>query len=133
MTGIADYEPFTWEDTYNVRVTSANTTFQLLRAPWADPVNKKIRLKKVAITNLDGAAGTVHMWDQDQSSSTPTTRGSAGTALVVLGIGAAGASGLGGSTTVFGEKDLPAEEFLGGVSVQATRINVQISAQVQFV
>ena len=132
MSGIADYEPFTWEDTYNVRVTSANTTFQLARMPWADPVNKKGRLKKVAITNLDGAGVTVHMWDQDQSSSTPATRGSAGTALVVLGVTGAAASGLGGTTTVFGEKDLPAEEFLGGISLQATRINVAISATIRF-
>lgn len=133
MSGIADYEPFTWEDTASVRVTSANSTFQLARMPWADPVNKYGRLKKVTITNLDGAGATVHMWDQDQSSSTPTTRGSAGTALVVLGVGAAAASGLGATTAVFGEKDLPAEPFLGGISVQATRINVHISATIQYV
>lgn len=133
MTGIADYEPFTWRDTYSVTVTSANSTFQLARMPWADPVNKMGRLKKVAISNLDGAGVTVHMWDQDQSNSTPTTRGSAGTALVVLGVAGAGASGVGAATVLFGEKDLPATAFNGGISLQATRINVQISAEIEFV
>jgi hypothetical protein len=133
MSGIADYEPFTWRDSYNVRVTSANATFQLARMPWADPINKYGRLKKVVLTNLDGAGATVHMWDQDQSSSTPATRGSAGTALVVLGVGAGAASGVGATTAVFGEKDLPAEPFQGGISLQATRINVHVSAEIEFV
>ena len=131
--GIADYEPFTWRETYSVVVTSANSNFQLARMPWADPINKIGRLKKVTISNLDGAGATVHMWDQDLSSSTPTTRGSAGTALVVLGAGGAGASGVGATTVAWGEKDLPSTPFLGGMALQATRINVAISAEVEFV
>ena len=132
MSGFADYEPFSWEDSYNVRVTSANTTVQLARMPWADPVNRVGVLKKVCITNLDGAAAVVHMWDQDQTSTTPTTAGSAGTALVVLGVAASGASGAAGTTVVFGEKDLPQRRFLGGISLQCSRINVDVAATISF-
>jgi hypothetical protein len=131
-SGFSDYEPFTWSDTYNVRVTSANSTFQLARMPWADPVNRVGILRKVAVTNLDGTAAVVHMWDQDQSSTTPTTAGSAGTALVVLGVGAAGASGTSATTAVYGEKDLPARAFLGGISLQCSKINVDVAATIEF-
>lgn len=133
MSGFADYEPFSYEDTYNVRVTSANTTVQLARMPWADPINRVGVLKKVCITNLDGTGAVVHMWDQDQSSTTPSTAGSAGTALVVLGVGASGASGTAGTTAVYGEKDLPQRRFFGGISVQCSKINVDIAATISFV
>ena len=123
--------PFAYRETYTLRVTSANSSFQLARAPWADPVNRYFELAKVYVSNLDGAACAVHMWDQDLSSTTPATTGSAGTALVVLEGGASAASGTAALTSKY--EDPPAQKFFAGIAVQATRINVSLTVEVDVV
>lgn len=121
-------EPFCFPDEYNVRITSANSNFQVARAPWPDPVNKYFVLKTVHVTNLDGAATAVHLWDQDLSNTTPATAGSAGTALVVLEGAASAASGVAGATTRY--ENLPPRKFFAGIAAQASRINVHIAVEV---
>ena len=132
MSAIVQHHPFSWRKPKSARITSANSTFQLTRVPWADPVNKRARIVSLNVANLNGVSTTLHLWDSDESSATPVKRGSAGAALIVVGVPAAVASGVGAGELVIGEGDLTKEVFNGGIAMQATQINVQVSAEIEY-
>ena len=128
---VSEMEPFGMPERYEVRITSANSNFQVARSPWPSPVKKYLIVKAVHISNFDGAAGSVHFWDQDLSNSTPPTAGSAGSALVVLGTSASAASGVACTTDKY--ENIPPKKFYAGIAAQATRINVHIAVEVDVV
>ncbi len=121
-------EPFTQEQYANILVSGASTDFQLWTAPWASPGLKVGYIKNLAITNTVGAGMEVRIYDRDLASTTPTSRGSGsfGGALMVVGVAAAGTSGV-GVTTVF-DNTLPSEIFQAGVVVQCSQTNAHIMA-----
>ena len=118
-----DARPFSYFETYELTVTSASSDRQLMRAPW--PIDMYAELIEVKISNSVGSAGQVVMWDQDLSNSTPTTRGSAGQALVIV---AAGAAAFSGQSAASNEDPGLATRFYGGCALQATIVNMQIQA-----
>lgn len=125
------FVPYSWTQEYNLSVTSANADRQLMRASW--PLNLTARLLSIRITNTTGDAsgGQVVLWDQDLSNTSTTSRGSAGGALAIFGVGAAAASGIAATTVEYGdEAGGPTPDFFAGIACQATRINAHISIQV---
>ena len=129
--------PFGYTVPKNVRITSANSNFQLTIAPWmAEPFGKTLIIEDIEIANLNGGAGTLHLWDQDLTNSgAPSPRGSAGTALISIGFAAANASGVGASQTnvSFNDGSLEAREFRAGIAMQASVLNVQVMANIRIV
>lgn len=123
-------------ETYHVDFTSAALTFMIARAPWASPVNKKFQLVSLVATNSATGAenqGEVILWDQDLSNSTPPTAGSAGAALVRLGVNASAASGVGAVTNVLSTNECPPREFIGAITGQSSLINVHLAITVKVV
>ena len=108
------------------RINSASTTVMITRAPWQAGVNKYYKIHKIVVSNFDGSPATLHLWDQDLSSTTPAGRGSASAALITVGVGAGGASGVACTTKTITEQELPKERFFAGISAQATSINVHV-------
>lgn len=97
MSGLVK-EPLTSVITKSKNVVSGTT--MITRAPW--PNGQYYRLRKIDITTTDGATisgGLYKFWDQDLSSTTTASQGSANSALVILG-GAVSASAISGFTTV---------------------------------
>lgn len=130
-----DVEPLSYRQVYHVWITSANTNFQLARSPWPTPSNKKLQIEKILVTNMNGGATTVHIWDQDLSNTTTVGRGSGsiGGSLLSVGAGAANSSGVGGTTITIPDNDCPAEYFGAGIAVMSTQINTFVSAEVDIV
>lgn len=124
-----DRSPFSYIVTKNKIITSAASDFMITRAPWPSPVNKLYRLRK-AVVSTSGAVGgaTVILWDQDLSSATPATRGSAGAALVTIST-AANLSGT--SSTTYDENSLPREFFQAGITARTTSINTAVSLELE--
>jgi hypothetical protein len=124
-----------YTETYTLNVLSGSTNYQLMRAPWPSPVNKKVQILQCVITPTVGTAvGTsVAIWDQDLSNSTPPTRGSAGGALLTLGAAGSAASGTATVSTIFSEHQLPEQTFLAGIALQSTTVNVNIAMTVKLV
>lgn len=131
--GIDELGTFTEE--YTLNVLSANTSMQLARAPWPSPVNKKMQMMQINVSPQAGASiGTqVVIWDQDLSNSTPPTRGSAGGALLVIGAVGSAASGTATVTTVLSETQTVEQQFIAGVALQATTVNVNIAASFKII
>ena len=73
------------------------------------------------------------IWDQDLSNTTPPTAGSAGAALFPLEIAAAGSSGAGSKTTLFGLDDLPQIPFIGGLACQSTLPGVSVDFEIEYI
>ena len=119
--------PFSYLDTVNLVVTSANSDRQLYRAPW--PLDMYVELLDVRVTNSLGSGGQIVMWDQDLSNTTPTTVGSAGQALAIFGVGGAAMSGVASATITY--EPGPTPRFYGGIAMQASALNAQISATVR--
>lgn len=117
---------------HTVRVTSANLDFQLMRASWAAPYQLRARIKKLVVSNRNGVAGAIFIWDDDLSSTTPPIRGSAAAPLITIGVAASPASGVSASNTVLDEDDLPNEEFDSGIALQGTQINMAVMAEVEY-
>lgn len=119
------YEPFTYTLTKKVTGTSANLNFQLTRVPWADPFNLTYHLKEIHITNPDGAAGQVLLWDQDLSNTTPASRGSASVdgAVYVAGVAASGSSGTGLTAVITLANPL---KFDAGIAMQVSKLNMTV-------
>jgi hypothetical protein len=86
-------------------------------------------LLDVRVGNQLATGGQVLIWDQDLSNTTPTTRGSAGQAIVVLGANAAAVSGVAAGTTAYTAG--PSPRFYAGLAMQASLINTQVSALVR--
>jgi len=119
-----------YSETYSFIVLSANTNFQLARSPWPAPVNKKMVLQKLSVTNTlpSSLGGQIVIWDQDLSNSTPPTRGSAGGAILTVGVQAGSVSGVTATTMLISETQCPEESFIGGLAMQSTLVNTTVSA-----
>lgn len=122
-------------ETYHVDFTSAASDFMVARAPWASPVGKKFQLVSVVATNRNqnGLSSRVILWDQDLSNSTPPTAGSAGAALVELGVTAGGTSGGGGVTTSLSNDICEPQEFIGAITGQSSLLNVHLAVTVKVI
>ena len=134
MPGEGFHEPFSYRLTHTASIASGSVSTQIARMPWQSPVNKPGRLKKLAVTNtIFGAAGTISIWDQDLSNTTPPTAGSAGGAILALEITAVAASGVGSKTVFYAENDLPEVEFIGGLAAQSTLPGVKVLAEIEYI
>jgi hypothetical protein len=134
MTGtIQNRKNFSWKKGYSVRIASGAVTTQLVRMPWAPPVQQPGVLRKVLISNPVGLAGTLAIWDQDQSNTTPPTAGSAGAALIPLEFGASALSGSASKTTVYTADQLPEIKFVAGMSAQSTQPGVGLAFEVEYI
>lgn len=121
MSGLVK-EPFTSVITKSRNVVSGITTM-ITRAPW--PNGQYYRLRKLDVTTMDGAAvsgvGPFRFWDQDLSSTTTASVGSANSALLIVG-GTLGASAVSGFTSFNVNKPmdaLPRVPFYAGVTMVA--------------
>jgi len=119
-----------YTEDYSINILSANTSMQLARAPWPSPVNKKMQLLQINVTPTAGTAlgSAVVLWDQDLSNSTPPTRGSAGGAILTFGATGSAASGTASITSSLSEIQTVEHQFIAGVAIQATTINVNVAA-----
>lgn len=108
-------------------IPTANADIQLVVAPWK--LGKKIRLRKILISNTVGAQGRVVIWDQDLGSTTPKSYGSSGGALLILGVGGVATSGVGAVTAVYGEDTLPSLDFEAGIALQVSNVNMSVAAE----
>jgi hypothetical protein len=127
-----EFIPYTYHDTLQLMPTSASADRQLGRAPW--PLNQYWELESLTITNSDGSAsgGQIVLWDQDLTNTTPSTRGSAGGYLAAFGVGAAAASGVASTTIVYNQEgNAPRPKFYAGIAMQASRLNILVSAKVR--
>ena len=110
--------------------TSGNADRQLMRAPW--PIGMYAELEAITVTGQIATGGQVILWDQDLSNTTPTTRGSAGGALAIFGVTAAGSSGVASTTVQYGAAGhQPNPKFFAGIACQASILNAHISALVR--
>ena len=134
MTGQAFHEPFSYREGARATIASGAVSTQVARMPWQSPVNKPGIIKKLAVTNrIFGQAGTLSIWDQDLSNTTPPTAGSAGDAIYSLEIAAVAASGVGAKTTFYSENDLPEIQFIGGIAAQSSLPGVTVLAEIEYI
>ena len=118
---------------YSKFIPSGATDIQLVRMPWQTPVQKPGYLTLVAITNPVGTAGALKIWDQDLSSTTPPTAGSAGASLFPLEFGASAASGSASKTTVYTADQLAKIPIVGGLTAQSTQPGVTVMFNVTYI
>jgi hypothetical protein len=132
-TDVDDLGSYTEE--YSTTILSASTNYQLARAPWPSPVNKKIVLQKIWITSQTPSSlgAQLVIWDQDLSNSTPPTRGSAGGATLILGAQGGSVSGVSAATMLISETQNTEKEFIGGFAMQSSIVNVNVSATFKIV
>lgn len=134
MTGnILTRNPFSNKEAYSVRIASGAVDTQLVRMPWASPVQKPGILRKVMVTNPVGIAGLLAIWDQDLSNTTIPTAGSAGAALFPLEIGASAASGVASKTTIYTAEQLPEIKFNAGMVTQSSLPGVTVAFEVEYI
>jgi hypothetical protein len=134
MVGQGFHEPFSYREGHSAIIASGAVSTQVARMPWQSPVNKPGIIKKLAVTNrVFGQAGTVSIWDQDLSNTTPPTAGSAGGAIYSLEVGALAASGVGSKTTFYSENDLPEIQFIAGVAAQSSLPGVTVLAEIEYI
>src|SRR5215211_516534 len=134
MTGtIQNRKPFGWKKGYSKFIPSGAVTTQLVRMPWAPPVQQPGVLRKVLISNPVGLAGSLAIWDQDQTNTTPPTAGSAGASLIPLEFGLSGLSGSAVKTTTYTADMLPEIKFVAGMSAQSTQPGVTVAFEVEYI
>ncbi|HKG88797.1 MAG TPA: hypothetical protein VKA95_10755 [Nitrososphaeraceae archaeon] len=134
MAGTIQYrKPFSFKKGYSKLIPSGAVSTQLVRMPWQVPVQKPGVLRKVLISNPVGLAGTLAIWDQDLSNTTPPTAGSAGAALLPLGFGLSVLSGSANQTTVYTADQLPEIPFYSGMSSQSTQPGVTVAFEVEYI
>lgn len=124
---------FSFKKGYSVRIASGAVSTQLVRMPWQVPVQKPGVLRKVLISNQFATAGTLAIWDQDLSNTTPPTAGSAGAALLPLGFGASTVSGSAFQTTVYTADQLPEIQFYAGMATQSTQPGITVAFEVEYI
>lgn len=117
MSSVPD--EFAWPDADTVVVLSSGSTSaitQLKRAPWANPVNRKLRLRKLQVTQTSGQTGVLVLHDADLSNTTPTTRGTGTVAAGLMHFGLTTTSGLQATTIYGGEDGIPGLIFEAGIA-----------------
>lgn len=133
MTNLITRKPFAYTLGYSIRIPSGATNQQLVRMPWQTPVQKPGYLREIMVTNPVGIGGTLSIWDQDLSNTTPPTAGSAGAAVITLEITAAAASGVSSTTKVYGIDSLPDIPFIGGLACQSSLPGVTTMFDVEYI
>lgn len=133
MVGTSFIEPFSYRQRHQKTIASGSSTNQIARMPWQSPVQRTGKIKRLAVSNPVGTAGYLSIWDQDNSNTTPPTTGSAGDALLLLEIGASGASGVAVKTTVYAENDLMDRVFVAGINAQSTLPGVKVMCEVEYI
>ena len=121
---------FTEEEHYHLTFISGSTTTQVARSPW--PKGMYIELVSARVTNINGAAGQVVLWDQDLSGGTAVTSvGSASNFIAAFSSAAAGLSGVAATTQEYGTAgDGPNPKFYAGIVGQASVPNFHIALKV---
>lgn len=134
-TSLEDLHPYSTVVPKQVRILSANTSMQLALAPWMQtPFEGTLIIEDIQISNFNGAAGALHIWDQDLTNTgAPAGKGSAGAALITIGFAASGASGTSASQTnaSVSQGSLMAKNFRAGIAMQSTVLNVNVMANVR--
>jgi hypothetical protein len=103
---------------------ASGTAAQLIRGAW--PINQKIEITKIIVTNNSGLPGFLQVWDQDLSNTTPVGFGSATGPLLTIPYGATTTSGLIPVQTVLSEAQLPALTFECGIAIQANGLGTGV-------
>lgn len=114
------------------KITLSGVTTMITRAPY--PNGQYYRLRKIDISTLEGGAvsGTIYrFWDQDLSSTTAASVGSAAAALIIVGGMVSTGAVSGFTTTVFNKPfdACPRIPFYAGVTMsgpQGATINVEL-------
>ena len=132
MTETYVRKPFGYTLGYSVRIASGAVSQQLVRMPWQTPVQKPGYVRKVIVTNPVGIAGTISIWDQDLSNTTPPTAGSAGAAIYTLEAAQSAASGVASKTTLYGTDQLCDIPFIGGLACQSTLPGVVVDFDIEY-
>lgn len=130
MTAYRDLRPGAQPVAFTYHITSAATNTLIWRVPWGNPVNKVFEPTKIIFTNVTLSGGALTIWDQDLSSATPSSNGSAGAALITVPTGA-NVSGATNSITILDKTQLPQITFLAGLTVNSPiATDVAIEGQV---
>lgn len=132
QTGGAFISPYSYRVHKYVMLQSA-MAIQLSRTPWPSAWGLRYEIKKVILSNNQTTAMDCRVWDQDQTNTTPLTRGSSGGPLLIFDVAAAATSGV-YITKTFAEDVIPNAYFGGGVSVQPSgpsTLNGHISAELE--
>ena len=106
---------------FTYHIVSAATNTLIWRVPWGNPVNKVFEPTKIIFTTNTLSGGALTMWDQDLSSATPTSNGSAGGALITVSAQPYVPATTSGASTnvlaILSKDQLPQITFLAGLTV----------------
>ena len=144
MTLGIDERPFAMTVVKHGSVGVTNSGVMITRAPWPAPTNKYYVLRKIIATQTTAtgaSGGSLAIWDQDLSNTSPVARGSAGGPLLtipvtpLLGASTSGAGVVGGSATmtVLDLNACPREYFQAGVTCLPTisgAVNISLELDV---
>lgn len=133
MTNIETRKPFGYKQGYSVKIASGAVDTQLVRMPWAPPVQRPGYFRKIMVTSPLSNAGRLDIWDQDLSNTTPPTAGSAGAAIYSLEIAASALSGVASKTTIYIQDQLPQVPFVGGAVAQSTLPGVTVDFEIEYI
>lgn len=120
MSGL-EQAPLTAVITKSKNVTSGTT--MITRAPYVN--GQYYRLRKVDFVTTDGVAASgqiLRLWDQDLSSTTAGTVGSAASALLILGGGSISGAVSGFTATIISKPmdACPRIPFYAGITIAGT-------------
>jgi len=133
MTNTYIRKPFAYTLGYSKFIPSGAVATQLVRMPWQTPVQKPGYVRKVMVTSSWGTGGTLNIWDQDLSNTTPPTAGSAGAAIYSLEITTSALSGVASKTTLYGTDQLVDVPFIGGLACQSSLPGVTVDFDIEYI
>ena len=135
MAAYSDLKPGAQPVAFTKKLESAAISTLIWRVPWGNPVNKVFEPRKIIFACNSQSGGALTIWDQDLSSATPTSNGSAGHALITVAPQPYGlAASSGGSTSVVATLDLnncPHITFLAGLTGRSTTIDTVVTVEGQ--
>lgn len=103
---------------------ASGTPSMIVRGAW--PIEQKIEITKLIVTNLSGLPGALAIWDQDLSNTTPVGFGSSTGPLLTVPYGTVAGSGLVAVQTILSETQLPALVFECGIAIQSPGLGTQV-------
>ncbi len=132
---VQDYprKPFAYTLGYSKFIPSGAVSTQLVRMPWQTPVQKPGYVRKVSVTSAWGTGGTLAIWDQDLSNTTPPTAGSAGAAIYTLEITTSALSGVSSKTTLYTTDQLADIPFIGGLACQSSVPGATVDFEIEYI
>ena len=132
MTAYRDLRPGAQPVAFSKRVTSAATNTLLWRVPWGNPVNKVFEPTKIMFQTATLSGGSLLIWDQDLSSATPASNGSAGGALLTVAaqpyVPATASGASVDVVTIISKDQMPQITFLAGLTCTGP-INTQVTVE----